>query len=388
MTQSREKKIKVLFLASWYPHDENPVEGIFIKRHAEAVSRLCDVGVLYIHPAAQRQETVVGYSVEDRITTIRVYPRLPRLNNKISRYLHQLLNMYRGMQGVRKAFGRPDIVHVNVTLPMGILAVFLEVMYKIPYIVTEHFTGFSGQTRIVFTAVQLKLILKRATAVCPVSTKLAQSMQLFYPADKYQVIPNVINTGIFFPKHGKKTQVKKHLLHVSVLKKERKNISGIIDALHDLLSVRNDFELHIIGEGIDRTYFEDLCTHLGMKDSVVFFHGFVSEETLAEYMRNADFFILNSTNENFAVVCAEALSSGIPVLSTICGGPEEFINEHVGILIPQGNKQELINGISYLIDNADTYDPCMLHNYIKNKFGYDTVGKQLFTLYSAIVNRQ
>jgi glycosyltransferase involved in cell wall biosynthesis len=125
-----------------------------------------------------------------------------------------------------------------------------------------------------------------------------------------------------------------------------------------------------------------------MKDSVVFFHGFVSEETLAEYMRNADFFILNSTNENFAVVCAEALSSGIPVLSTCCGGPEEFINEQVGILIPQGNKQELINAIIYLLDNADSYDPCMLHNYIKNKFGYDKVGKQLFTLYSEILSRQ
>jgi glycosyltransferase involved in cell wall biosynthesis len=177
-------------------------------------------------------------------------------------------------------------------------------------------------------------------------------------------------------------------VHVSILKDERKNISGIIGALHDLLPFRTDFELQIIGDGIDRIYFEDLCTHLGMKDSVVFFQGYLSEERLAEYMRNADFFILNSTNENFSVVCAEALASGIPVLSTCCGGPEEFINEHVGILIPRGNKQELMNAICYLLDNADTYDPCMLHNYIKNKFGYETVGKQLFTLYSAIVNRQ
>ena len=387
MTLSQEKKIRVLFLASWYPNTENPVEGIFIRRHAEAVSRLCDVGVLYIHPATQRQETVVEHSTEDRITTIRVYPKPPRLSNKVTLYLHFLLNMYRGMQGVRKTFGRPDIVHVNVTLPMGIPAVFLQLVYNIPYIVTEHFTGFSCQAKIAFTAVQLKLILKRATAICPVSAGLERSMKQFYPADKYQVIPNAINTDIFFPKQGKRHPRKKQLLHVSVLKKERKNISGIIDALHDLSACRDDFELHIIGEGSDRTYFEDLCTHLGMKDTVVFFHGFVSEATLADCMRNADFFILNSTNENFAVVCAEALSSGIPVLSTCCGGPEEFINENVGILIPQGNKPALVNAISCLLDTADTYDPCMLHNYIKNKFGYDTVGKQFFALYSAIVNR-
>ena len=54
ITKAQEKKIKVLFLASWYPHADNPVEGIFVKRHAEAVSRLCDVCVLYIHPAAQQ----------------------------------------------------------------------------------------------------------------------------------------------------------------------------------------------------------------------------------------------------------------------------------------------------------------------------------------------
>jgi len=387
MTQFQEKKIKVLFLASWYPNEGNPVEGIFIKRHAEAVSRLCDVGVLYIHPDAQGEETIVKYSHEDRITTIRVYPQSPRFSNKISLYLHFFLNMYRGMRSVKKAFGRPDIVHVNVTLPMGILAVFLEMVYNIPYIVTEHFTGFSDQTTRVFTALQVKLILKRATAICPVSARLEQSMKRFYPADTYQVIPNAINTDIFYPKQGKTPTRKKHLLHVSVLKEKRKNISGIIDALHDLLSVRDDFELHIIGEGSDRIRFEELCTHLGMKDTVVFFHGFVSEAALADSMRNADFFILNSTDENFAVVCAEALSSGIPVLSTCCGGPEEFIKEHVGILIPQGNKPALVNAISCLLDTADSYDPCMLHNYIKNKFGYDTVGKQFFTLYSSIVSR-
>jgi glycosyltransferase involved in cell wall biosynthesis len=387
MKQFQEKKIKVLFLASWYPTKENPVEGIFIRRHAEAVSRFCDVGVLYIHPAAQRQETVVGYSREDRITTVRVYPRSPRFSNKVSFYLHFFLNMYRGMKGVRKAFGRPDIVHVNVTLPMGIPAVFLNLVYNIPYIVTEHFTGFSCQAKMVFTALQVKLVLKRATAICPVSARLEQAMKQLCPAETYQVIPNAVNTGIFYPKRGKTHSQKKQLLHVSVLKKERKNISGIIDAVHDLAGVRNDFELHIIGEGCDRTYFEDLCTHLGMKDSVVFFHGFVSEAALADYMRNADFFILNSTDENFAVVCAEALSSGIPVLSTCCGGPEEFINRDVGILIPQGNKPELVNAINRLLDTADTYDPCMLHNYIRNKFGYDTVGQQFFTLYSAIVNR-
>ena len=202
-----------------------------------------------------RPETVVEYSVEDRITTVRVYPKSPRFSNKISLYLHSLITMHQGMKGVRKAFGRPDIVHVNVTLPLGILAAALEMLYGIPYIVTEHFTGFSCQTKKLSSALQLKLILNRAAAICPVSAKLRQSMELFYPSDKYRIVPNVINTDIFFPEHGKKPHAKKQLLHVSVLEEKRKKISGIIDALHDLLSIRNDFELHIIGEGSRPTLF-------------------------------------------------------------------------------------------------------------------------------------
>ncbi len=44
-----KKKIRVLFVASWYPTKENPVSGIFIERQAVAVSKYCDVAVLHVN---------------------------------------------------------------------------------------------------------------------------------------------------------------------------------------------------------------------------------------------------------------------------------------------------------------------------------------------------
>jgi len=44
-------KIKVLFWPGWwYPDRFNPLNGIFIRRHAEAVAPLVDLAVLYIAP--------------------------------------------------------------------------------------------------------------------------------------------------------------------------------------------------------------------------------------------------------------------------------------------------------------------------------------------------
>jgi glycosyltransferase involved in cell wall biosynthesis len=385
MNRVQQKKIKVLFLASWYPNEDRQIEGIFIKRHAEAVSRFCEVCVLYIHHGTKRQKPVIGYSHENGIKTIRVYPGAMRLKNIFFSNLNLCISMYRGMKAVKKEFGQPDIVHVNVSLPMGILAVALDIFKGIPYVVTEHFTGFSEQTKKIFCYFGLNIIFKRAKYILPVSETLKQSMELFYQTDKYQIIPNVINIQFFSPKNAKKNPLKKQILHVSLLEEKRKNISGIIFAMYDLSKIRSDFELHIIGDGSDRKYLENLCTRFGIKDTIVFFHGLVSDLELAEYMRNSDFFVLNSTKENFSVVCAEALASGIPVLSTRCGGPEEYIDENVGILIVQDNKHELVTAINYLLDNSDTYNPTMLHNYIKNKFGYDSIGKQIHDIYTAIL---
>jgi len=42
-----ERRLRVLFLPSWYPSKEHPVEGIMIREHARAVALYADVTVIY-----------------------------------------------------------------------------------------------------------------------------------------------------------------------------------------------------------------------------------------------------------------------------------------------------------------------------------------------------
>lgn len=388
-----DKRIKVLFLAGWYPNKDHPVSGIFIKRHAEAVSKYCDVAVLYVHDWSFKNPSTIDYAIEDGIKTIRVYPGSVPIKNRFFRYLFNIIinnliiSWYKGLKIVRKEWGRPELIHVNVCLPMGVLAVMLDFFYGIPFIVSEHYTGFLQRTKNPVLYMLLKIILHRSKKICPVSQALKNTMEQFYQADKYRVIPNVINTGFFIPPSSKKNQLRKKILHVSLLNDKQKNISGILHAIHEISKTRDDFELHIVGDGRDRAKLENLSIDLGLKDSVVFFHGFVDDLELLDFFQSSDFFVLNSNYETFSLVCTEALAAGIPVIATRCGGPEEYMNENFGILIEKGNQQQLVSAIQFMLDHSGNYDPWVLHEHIHKQFGYVVVGKELFTIYNSLLTK-
>ena len=56
--------MKVLFLSAWYPHRYDAMWGLFVRKHAEAASRLCDVCVLYIWA----DENVSRFDIVEQVT--------------------------------------------------------------------------------------------------------------------------------------------------------------------------------------------------------------------------------------------------------------------------------------------------------------------------------
>ena len=69
----KKEKPKILFLASWYPHKLKPIQGIFIKKHAQSISKTCDVSVLSIieDPTLKNKTFHTEFQIEDGIHTIR-----------------------------------------------------------------------------------------------------------------------------------------------------------------------------------------------------------------------------------------------------------------------------------------------------------------------------
>lgn len=386
-------RLKILFLATWYPSRIHPLAGIFIKRQVESVSKYCDASVLYVDMDRHMHRLFdIDIHWENDILTVRVYFKKFKvpLISTILFFSFYIISCYIGLKEIKKRFGRPHIIHVNVVFPIGIIAILLKYIKGIPFIVTEHFgrpslgflRGYEKWNR--FYPIS-NFIMNRANCVVVSSTAMKDAISKLGCKRNIYVIPNAID---FMPDLRFKRRCNKiAILHVSLMDDRIKDISGIIMAVSTIYNKRKDFELHIVGDGKDRKKLEDMANLLGLLNKCVYFHGMVSEERKMELFSQSDFFILNSRYEGFSVVTAEAIACGIPVIATRSGGPEDFVTKEVGTLIEPDNQEQLENAIIYMLDNCHKYDRAKLVEYARGKFSYDVVGRQFYNLYRTALTR-
>lgn len=126
--------------------------------------------------------------------------------------------------------------------------------------------------------------------------------------------------------------------------------------------------------------YERLTADLKLCDKVAF-HGLKSKPEVAEFMRRAHLFVLSSLCETFSAPAIEALASGIPVLATRCGGPEEFITKEVGCLVPPADGNSLCQGLDYMLNNLQLYSSKRISQYAIERFSPEVVGAELHAVY-------
>ena len=105
-----------------------------------------------------------------------------------------------------------------------------------------------------------------------------------------------------------------------------------------------------MGEGSEREKLEALVKELGL-DGDVWMPGFVDNPF--KFMKRATVFALSSKFEGAPLVLAEALSLGVPVVSTDCpSGPREILEGGKwGKLVPVGDHEKLAEAILETIEN-------------------------------------
>lgn len=107
----------------------------------------------------------------------------------------------------------------------------------------------------------------------------------------------------------------------------RKNLALLLEAT--ALCRREGLDLHLRLVGGEPTVaLRHAVQRLGVADAVTF-DGKLPEPELLAFYRSLDAFVIPSAQEGFAIVGAEAMASGCPVVSTRCGGPEEYVLDGV-----------------------------------------------------------
>jgi len=148
---------------------------------------------------------------------------------------------------------------------------------------------------------------------------------------KFNVIHNPIDMPIEDKAAENTIKQRCRVINVGSLKWQ-KNQALLIKAFAKLLE-NIDAELVIVGDGELRSQLEELIAGLGLQDYVTLV-GF-KKDVAAEYIR-ADLFVLSSNCEGFGNVIVEAMTAGVPVVSTDCqSGPREILADgKYGTLVP------------------------------------------------------
>jgi glycosyltransferase involved in cell wall biosynthesis len=386
---TKNNKPHILFLTKWYPNKNDIQLGVFIQKHAKAVAQYCKLNVLYVWGDYELKENyqIVETSRDNFKETIIYYKRNKGLLKSIINPFLYLKYVLHGFNKIQNEKGKINLIHVHILIRTGVAALLLKTKYKTPFILSEQWTGYTSKEYEQFSffrKIIIRLIIKNAKAVAVVSESLKQNMLKHGLKNNYHIIHNIIE-NINLPE--KNTNTKTKILTVADLNDKNKNISSTIKAMHYVSSLRNDFEFHIIGGGTDENKLKVLAKDLGLLDNILFFHGRQSNDYVYDFFKKIDFVIINSNVETFCVAAAEALVNGKPQITTICGGPEEFVKQEHGILIEKGNQTQLEAAIIKMLNTYKNYDALEMHKYAKKYFSYEKIGKDFYNLYQNILEQ-
>jgi len=174
-----------------------------------------------------------------------------------------------------------------------------------------------------------------------------------------QVIPNGIDCGVFRMEGSSALRRELGLGGDALLLGALGNLrpSKRYDVLLEAFALVRDrvssAHLAIAGQPKDPLFQELLQRRLalGLEDSVHFL-GFRSD--VPEFLRGLDLFVLSSGDEGFSLATVQAMATGLPIVATRCGGPEEIVEHGAhGVLVEVEDPPSLARGILDVLSMPD-----------------------------------
>lgn len=133
---------------------------------------------------------------------------------------------------------------------------------------------------------------------------------------------------------------------------EQKGYDLLIPAWKIVNQKHPDWTLDVYGNGEDRAMLEQEVKRQGLSDAIVLH---MPTKAIYEKYMESDFYVLSSRWEGFGLVLSEAMSCGIPCVAFDCPhGPSDIITDgEDGLLVENGNIEQLAQKICYLIEHED-----------------------------------
>jgi glycosyltransferase involved in cell wall biosynthesis len=372
--------MNVLFVTSWFPSKLQPTNGNFIERHLNAVQ------------ASGHRVIVVHIEYSNRI----LFPQMVQRQVNGSEVFHIFIpRLFKPLKPLKRMFGElllgkfkrlgfePHIIHGHVYYPMGEWAIFFKSKFQIPFVCTEHWSGYREVNKDRYTDNVKRMVEASVAAteiILPVSKDLQSIMEEKGLFGKYKVVNNAVDTSVFRPMP--RTHEKFRFLHISNFDPRAKNTEGIIRVFSKLN--RPDCELVIAGDG-DLNRLKTFIESENIDDAKILFKGMLTYSEVADEMHQSDCHILFSNFENLPCVIAESHCCGIPVIATSVGGIPEMVDRENGILVNPEDEVELLRAMKQMIDDSKRFVSSDISTRAASRYGYQAIGSEFSQVYYSLI---
>jgi glycosyltransferase involved in cell wall biosynthesis len=308
------------------------------------------------------------------------YPKLPKQAFKSYKKSISAL-----VQHIIAKQGRPDLVFINSSLFAGAsLAKHLHEQ-SIPYMVSEHLKEFiiaDGWTA--FQKVCIKNSYNYASRIIATSAALKNNIQSEFNIsdEKIVLIPNPADVQSFSLR-TENIEGPFTFIAIALLRQE-KRLDILINAFARLIEKMPDAVLTIVGDGPEKDNLKLLSRKLNISKRVNF-TGYQRKPAVAEMLRHHHVLVLSSEVETFGVALVEAMTAGLPVIATRCGGPESIVSPDTGMLVKRNDPFKLAKAMQKMIDRYSTYDPNKIRHIALEQYGDKTYVARITETISSIV---
>ena len=249
-----------------------------------------------------------------------------------------------------------DLIHVHYAIPHASAAFMAKQILKtqgitIPYVTTLHGTDITLVGRDPSFEPVITFCINESDAVTAVSESLKKdTLKHFNVKNEITVVPNFIaldkkrsdskiNRGLYA------SADEKIVSHISNFRKV-KRVEDVIRVFAETIK-KVPSKLLFVGDGPERYGCEQLCRELSLCEHILFL-GKIRDTS--DVLAISDAFLLPSETESFGLAALEAMSMGVPVVSSNSGGiPEVNENGFSGFLSDVGDVNDMSKNLVHII---------------------------------------
>ena len=381
--------MRILVFSSHFPNSVEPVLGSFVYKQLMAYPSDHELVVVAPVPfgLARRRKHHGTIPMIEEIelgnNKVKVYrPRyllLPRNILRLCIGFVEFLLTFNTVNRIHR-LKQIDLIHVHFAYPDGIAVQWITRLLKLPYIITEHRGLLRESLQNPWISRQLRTAYLRAKAVITVSDFGAKVLADY--GVKATVIPNGLDLSRFSVAPAK-AQPSKLVCIASLI--PAKGIDFLIIAMSILRAHGKHYSLDLIGEGKHRPVLMELVKKLGLEQEISFL-GQILPAKVESMLHDYDVLVMPSLRESFSMVIIEAMASGLPVIATRCGGPDNIVLAQTGILVEPGRAEALAEAILTMESTWEIYDPQIIRELAREHYSLDSVVQSYFNLYKSILS--